>query len=222
MAIKDEQGNWLDARGSAIPAKYIDKKDKLRDECVTKAVSEMLKLEEQMTKVKSKVLGMIGKYLDSIGRSQDEQWKGNLTLRDFSNSLALEIAINDSIQFDEKLQIAKNIIDDLVAKWGENSAKELVAVFQQAFNVDKSGRINQAMILRLLKLKIEGPEWEQAMNLIRESIQVIGSKRYLVAKRRIQSDIPGSSKATGKKTAATRDGEWETVNLNFSSMEAAP
>jgi hypothetical protein len=225
MAIKDTQGNWLDTRGTPVPPKYIDPIDKKRDDVVTKVVAEALKLEKTMKKSKTAVLKLVNSYLDLLGKEAGkDDWKGNLTLRDFSGVSALEISISDLIRFDERLQMAKTIIDELVLVWGKSSRPELVTIIQQAFNVDKSGRINQAMVLRLLKLKINDPKWEEAIHLIRESIQVVDSRKTMTIKLRTPTQTAGASTPTpigkkGSQKELASDGDWQTLNLNFSSIE---
>ena len=48
-----------------------------------------------------------------------------------------------------------------------------------AFQVDKSGKINTARVLGLRCLEIHDPDWQKAMQAITESIQISGSKQYL-------------------------------------------
>jgi hypothetical protein len=48
-----------------------------------------------------------------------------------------------------------------------------------AFQVDKAGKINTARVLGLRRLEIHDPDWQKAMQAITESLQVTGTKQYL-------------------------------------------
>jgi len=54
--------------------------------------------------------------------------------------------------------------------------------------VDKEGKLNHGALLSLLSLSFEGEEqddeWDRGMQAIRDSIRVIGSKRYVTLHRR--------------------------------------
>lgn len=204
MAIKTESGEWLDSRGRAVAPAYIPKIDKERDKLVERVFRKAEKLEQDMRKFKDELFEMVEQYLDFLeqesgGKSSD--WKGNLTLTGFSGDKQVEVSINEIIDFDERLSIAKSKIDECLKKWSENSNGNIRAIVHEAFNVDKKGRVNTHMILRLTRLNIRDALWKEAMQLIRESINVRGSRRYVNIRRRKDAQA-----------------KWETVNLNFSSI----
>jgi len=113
--------------------------------------------------------------------------------------------LNDIIQFNEKLQIAKTIIDECLHKWSEGAHKNIRVLVDQAFQVDKKGKLNTSAILKLRTLNIRDKDWKRAMDLIADSIQVVGTKQYLNIRVR-DIDFDGTP------------GKWHTVNLNFSSI----
>ena len=206
MAKTDDKGSWLDPRGVPVPKKFIPKVDQRRDQAVEKIHKAIGKLEKQMTDAKRECLGELTAYLDFLEKETGvaRQGKGNLTLTGFSGDKQVDLRIDDVIEFDERLQSAKTLIDEYVADLGTSSAEEIVALVREAFNLDKKKNVNQAMIMRLLKLQFKDPRWVRAVELIHESISVAGSRQYLQIRRKIKT--PSGSE------------QWEPVPLNFSAI----
>ncbi|MGO7690459.1 DUF3164 family protein, partial [Rhizobium ruizarguesonis] len=53
------------------------------------------------------------------------------------------------------------------------------ALVMRAFNTEKEGQINKSDLLMLLRLDIREERWLRAMDAIRNSITVTGSKEYV-------------------------------------------
>ena len=206
MAKKDEKGNWLDPRGNTVPPKFIPAIDKKRDKAVEDIHAAIEKLESYMLKTKEMSLAIVEAYqtwLENECNSKREG-KGNLQLTNFSGDKRVEIRINDTIEFDERLGLAKAKIDECITRWSDGSRDEIAVIVRQAFNLDKKGNVNRQMIMRLLGLELKDPTWVEAMELIRKSIQVTGSKQYIQMARKVASEVGAE--------------QWESINLNFSAM----
>lgn len=205
MAKKDSQGNWLDDRGQAVPEKYIPAIDKKRDALVESIIKSVVKLSEKMATEKVKIVTSIDKYLDELAKENKvkEKWKGNILLQNFDKSLCVERRIDDNIGFDERLQMVKTIVDKWVAGRLNGIDENLSKVITHAFNVDKQGRVNTAMLLKLLHLEIDDNEWKKAMKLLKESIIVKSTKQSINFKRKVVKD---SGEA------------WENIVLNFNDI----
>lgn len=208
MATKDKDGNWLDEKGRPIPEQYIPATDKKRDQLVERTFKKVVKLSEKIAETKCEIVGSIDKYLDELAKENRvrENWKGNILLQNFDKSLCIERRIDDNIGFDEKLQMVKTIVDKWIAGRLDGIDENLGKVITQAFNVDKQGRVNTAMLMKLLHLEIEDSEWKKAMRMLKESIIVKSSKQSINFKRKVKKD----------------SGEiWETVVLNFNDAVAS-
>lgn len=83
------------------------------------------------------------------------------------------------MQFDERIQAAKVLIDECLNEWSEGSRPELRALIERAFNVDKEGNLNTSRILGLRRVDIKDKRWLNAMQAISESVQVVSSKAYV-------------------------------------------
>ncbi|EOL1457562.1 DUF3164 family protein, partial [Escherichia coli] len=62
---------------------------------------------------------------------------------------------------------------------------EIKAIISEAFSTDKEGNINTGRVLALRRLEIEDERWNNAMMLIGEAVQVIGSKSYIRVYERV-------------------------------------
>ena len=206
--MKDKQGNWLDDKGRPIPEEYIQPQDKKRDRMVESIIKRVSKLSAKLASEKTEIVAAIEKYLKELAKDNKvrENWKGNILIYNFSQNLCIERRINETISFDERLQMVKTTID----KWLNDRLKnidELIAkVISQAFSVDKQGRINTAMLLKLRKLDIQDHEWKKAMELLDESIFVKSSKMALRFRTK-NTDVP--------------DGAWSEIGLNFNEIALA-
>ena len=66
----------------------------------------------------------------------------------------------------------------ITREWTQYSPTEVQALIADAFQVDKKGKINTRRVLSLRRLKIEHPEWKQAMQAIGDAITVTDSCVY--------------------------------------------
>lgn len=106
--------------------------------------------------------------------------KGNITLSTVDTSLRLTIQVSETLTFGPELEVAKEIIDGCIRRWSAGSNDNIRALIDQAFQVDKQGKLNTDRILGLKRLKIvdETGEWEQAMGIISDSVRVMASKEH--------------------------------------------
>ena len=206
MAITNDRGDWIDSRGAACPAKFIPPVEKRRDAAVERIHKIGKRLEEQMRKAKKDVLDELDAYLEWLDKNSDapRSRKGNTTLTNYSGDKQVELAMDDVVKLDERLQQAKELVDEYVASLGESAPDELTTLAHTSFDTDKSGRVNQALVLRLVKYQFKDERWQRAVQLIRESIQVVGTRQYLQL-RILAPDESGAKK-------------WARLHLNFSAM----
>lgn len=182
MALKTADGRWIDSQGDAIPTKYVDPVDKLRDRVVGKLARRAETLSGQIAAFKQLVFDDVEKYIEDVARKYgiDERTEvGNKVLTDFSNTVKLEIKVNKYIDFDERLALAKEMIDRCIERWVAGSADQIEILIRDAFKVDQKGKLDKDRVLGLRRLKIKDAEWKKAMDLIADSIRVVGKRAYV-------------------------------------------
>ena len=105
--------------------------------------------------------------------------KGNITLNTYDGKYRLLVQMNDNITFDERLQVARELIGKCLERWSDGARPEIRVLVNDAFQVDKAGKISTTRVLGLRRLDIKDREWQKAMAAITESVQITGTKQYL-------------------------------------------
>jgi len=177
-----EKEFMTDSQGRQVPAELVSEIDKLRDQTVRGIADEAMKMKQILLDFKRRIRDDIYTFVEISASRYGKTWggeKGNITLTTYDGKYRLVVAINDQIVFDERLQVARELIGGCIEKWSEGSRSEIRILVQDAFQVDKAGKLNTARILGLRRLEIADPDWLKAMSAISDSIQVSGSKQYL-------------------------------------------
>lgn len=175
-------GYRKDAQGRLIPEDQIKPVDKLRDELVLSLATKAKALQKQMRDFKqmaySEIQGFVELSANEYGTKLGGK-KGNVTLLSFDGSHKIQHAVQESIAFDERLQVARGLIDECLQEWVKDARPELAVIVNDAFRVDTKGEIRTARVLSLRRYEIEDVRWQRAMDAIGDACQVVGSKIYL-------------------------------------------
>lgn len=197
-------GYMRNAQGHLVPVDMINDIDKARDELVQEIIGDAELLREQMTAFKRRVMGDLSAFVDLSAEKYNVKMggkKGNTTFSSFDGRYKIRIDISECITFDERLQIAKKLVDECIHKWAEGSGAEIRALVEHAFQTDKEGKISVGRILGLMRLKIDDEQWKSAMQAVHDSMQVAGTTTYMRIYRRIG------------------DGErYEQISMDFSRL----
>lgn len=175
-------GYRMDGKGCLWPVSVIKPIDLARDELVTELFTQAVRLNAQLKKFKDRVFSDIGAFVDLSAEQYGVNMggkKGNLTLYSFDASIKIQVAIAERMVFDERLQAAKQLVDECITDWSQGSRDEIKVLVQSAFATDKEGKINTGRVLGLRRLDIKDDKWQTAMRAIGESLQVINSKEYV-------------------------------------------
>jgi hypothetical protein len=177
-----EQLYMEDAQGRQVPVEVVKDIDKLRDQTVKSIMARTLDMRDKLTYFKQDVWSDIQEFLTLSAEQHGVKLggkKGNISLTSYDGRYKLLVAVNDTMQFNEKLQVAKALIDSCIKRWSSDSRPELKMLVDDAFYVDKTGNINKDRVLGLRRLAIDDAEWKEAMTAITDSIQVVSSKTYM-------------------------------------------
>ncbi len=184
-------GYRQNAQGHLVPEEMIAEHDKLRDKLVCDIVSKAkeashilkdMKL-DSFTDIETFVQLAAAEYGVELGGK-----KGNLQLLSFDGKYKVCRTVADHLVFDERIQVAKELIDECLHDWTSESGPELKVLVNDAFKVDKEGNINVHDVLRLRKYAIEDARWQKAMVIIGDSLTVAGNKSYIRVYERDEED----------------------------------
>lgn len=171
-----------DAKGRLIPRRLVKEIDVQRDELVRELVNKAQGVSEALTLFKRAAMGDIAAFLELSAErygAKLEGEKGNVTLTSFDGRYKIIRATADQLTFDERLQTAKILIDECIGEWIEGSRDEIRVLVNQAFQVDKQGKVSAERVLGLRKLEIKHEKWKSAMQAIGDSVQVASTRSYV-------------------------------------------
>jgi hypothetical protein len=177
-----KQEFMTDSMGRQVPVKMVKEIDRLRDETVRRIADEASKMKVVLGDFKNRIRDDILSFVEKSAGEFGIKWggkKGNISLTTYDGQYKLVIAMNDNITFDERLQVARELIGKCLDKWSKGVRAEIRLLVNDAFQVDKTGKISTARVLGLRRLDIQDADWQKAMTAITESLQVTGTKQYL-------------------------------------------
>lgn len=183
MSQKPPTGDGLfDAQGRWVPRTLIKEVDLVRDELVRELIDAAKKTSRLLAEFKQGTLADIGAFVDLSAQKYDVQvggTKGNVTLTSYDGRYKVVRAIANRLVFDERLQAAKELIDECITEWTSGSDDKIRALIEHAFQVDKTGKISTERVLGLRRLEIESERWQEAMRAISDSVQVSSTATYV-------------------------------------------
>lgn len=180
-------GHRRDAKGRLVPEAQIKPIDRTRDELVHELWIKAEAVHKALAEFKLAAFADIEAFVDLSAEQYGVTLggnKGNVQLLSFDGELRIQRAIAERIVFDERLQAAKELIDECLTEWTVDARPEIAMLVQDAFRVDQAGNIRTGNVLALKRLAIEDPRWQRAMEAIGDAVQVVGSKSYIRFHRR--------------------------------------
>ncbi|KAF5043971.1 hypothetical protein DSECCO2_496640 [anaerobic digester metagenome] len=197
------EGYMRDAQDRLVPVGSVKDVDKARDSLVREIAGRAVALREAMKGFRDDVMGDIAAFVSLSAEQYGAKIggdKGNLTLTSYDGAFKIQRQVSETLVFDERLQAAKSLVDECLTEWTEGSRDEIRALINEAFQVDKEGRINTGRVLSLRRLKIDDDRWHRAMQAVSDSLQVAGSKAYI----RVYARRP--------------DGKYEPIALDLAAL----
>lgn len=176
------EGYMQDAQGRLWPVETIREIDRERDTLVRELFAKAEEMAAVMAKFKEAAMGDVQAFVDLSAEKYSVKLggvKGNVTLMSFNGELKIQRANDEYMVADERLQIAKELIDQCIHKWSGGADPKIRVLVNDAFRVDKKGKVNVNRILGLRRLDIQDETWQEAMKAIGESLQVLDTKAYL-------------------------------------------
>nr|WP_199860522.1 DUF3164 family protein [Sphingomonas sp. CFBP 8760] len=192
-----------DAKGNLVPLAAIKAQDLLMDETVRRLLDRAQALSNLIAAFKLEAFENVAELQALMAQHYGAKLgggKGNITLLSFDGCQKAQVQVSDLIEFGPELQAAKTIIDECLTEWAVGGAVELRTLVTRVFQVGKDGQINRAELLMLLRYDIDDPRWKRAMEAIKDSIRIIGSREYIRFYQR-----------------PTADGQWRGVTIDIAS-----
>jgi hypothetical protein len=184
------EGHLRDSYGRLVPIALVKPIDLARHELTTEIIARAKVLHELIKDFKAWSMSEISSFIElsaleygvTIGGD-----KGNVTLTTFDGRFQVKRAMQESVAFDERLQVAMALCYECGQEWTEGAKGQgnLRAALDHAFKADAEGRISAGRVLALRRWNIKDEKWHKAMEIISDSLLVVGSKSYLRVYERV-------------------------------------
>lgn len=178
-----------DSQGRLVPVSMVKAIDKLRDELVRKLVRRAEEASRTLRIFKEDAFSEINAFCELSAQEYDRLVggaKGNISLVSYDGRFKVCRAVAENLAFDERLQVAKELIDECIHEWSGGSRPEIMVLINDAFQVDRKGMVNTKRIMSLRKFNIEDARWQKAMAAINDSLTVESSSIYLRVYERVE------------------------------------
>ncbi len=190
---------WIDPHGREIPNNRVTDEEKQIEKIINRIHPKAQKAVQALTELKELFLGDFMEYLNGLSQyGLNEDWKGNATSPNFSQTIRLVREEKERITFDHNINLCQRLVYECLNKWGKNSNVNLKKVVDRAFKPTGSGSLSRQRLFDLRATDVQNdPDWDQAMSYMEKAIKVVDSKAYF---------------AIEVKDA---EGNWQRMPLNF-------
>lgn len=172
----------FDAHGRWVPKRLIKDVDLARDELVRELTERAKAASVVLAEFKSGAMADVAAFVELSAAQYGVEIggrKGNVTLTSYDGRYKIVRAVANRLTFDERLMVAKELIDDCITEWVQGSRDEIRALIEDAFQVDRQGKISTERVLGLRRLEIDNPRWQDAMRAISDSVTVASTAAYV-------------------------------------------
>lgn len=176
------ENHKLNAQGHLVPISKIKQIDLDRDDLIDELFGKAEQLREQMVSFKTQAMNDVYAFVELVAEKYDAKLggkKGNISLTSFDGKRQIRIQMAELLHFDERAEAAKALIDECILEWSEGSNDNIKALVDHAFKTNTEGQLSAGRILGLLRLEIDDHKWKQAMEALKDSMQITGSSAYV-------------------------------------------
>jgi hypothetical protein len=118
--------------------------------------------------------------------------KGNYSLESADGLIRIDLNMGCLYRIDGRIADAKEAVHRCIERWGQGADPNLLSLASSAFSETEGGQLSRSRLGMLLEFEPAVPdaEWDAAMRMIRESIQIAARKRAIVVKWRPDQRAP--------------------------------
>lgn len=199
----EKQGKvYMDHKGNAIPEKYVSPYDKRKEVVLRRLLRKAESLNEKLNSYKSELqteLDLLYKIMLQEYNIEPSDLNENKAFYSFDKAIKIEMSIDNVVSFSDKINVAQAKLKEFIETKSANTDGDLMLLVNQAFTTTK-GRLDKARVMSLFKLNIKHPKWEEAMELIKDSIETNSTRKYFNVYKR------------------DSNGDYKRVSLNITAL----
>jgi len=203
--FKSSDAVWIDEAGVSIPYNRITKAERLMERSSAKILREAISINSKLVAFKDMVgeLSMEAYEAFMAAKNSSKETKGNYTWYNFNRSIKIEVAISETIQFDDlTITAAQEKFNQFLEENVTSKIDFVKQMITDAFKTQRNAKLDTKRILGLIRYesKINNPLFSEAVQLIQESIRRPNTKTYF------------------RVWVKSADGSYKNIDLNLSSL----
>ncbi len=184
---------WINPQGRPIPDSMITPADRMKHELANRLADEAEALQRTIHAFKLRALDEMAAAKELLFEQYGVKVggpKGGFSITSFDGMTKAEVSVADRIVFGPELQAAKALIDECIESWSDGASDNLRVLVEDAFQVNKAGRIDTKRVLGLRKLPMKDQDgnpdarWGRAMDAISDAMIVDQTAIYIRFYRR--------------------------------------
>jgi hypothetical protein len=203
---KSSDAIWLDETGNQTQYARLYKHEKLMEKSAISIAKNALAINAKLVEFKNNIAELCdevyAQYLEDKQVEKIGKGKGNFTWFNFDRSIKIEMSINERITFDEMgITTCKELLNKFLDENIESKDNIIKEMVNDAFNTSR-GKLDAKKVMNLLRYesKVKNEIFQQAMNILKDSIRRPSSKAYY------------------RVSCKDNTGEYQNVELNFSAI----
>ncbi len=186
--------HWRDRKGDWKAIQNIKDEDKLEDSSVADMVKKAKEKSKEIKDFQIDSLNEVYAFYEVVAekygvKKVDFSSAKSLTMISFDGKQKVQVSIQDKIELkDTKMNIAKIKINEALDEISNGENSTLLSIVRGAFDMDNKGNMSVKKLLALRNVETENAKWLEGMNIIHESIMIVGSKSYVRFYEKRESD----------------------------------
>ena len=203
---KSSEKHWVDETGNQTQYSRLYLYEKLMEKNAVKLYKDASNINETLKLFKDEVEAMCHEVYDQYLKDKDIEkvgkGKGNFTWYNFDRSIKIEMSISERITFDDMgIKTCKDLLNQFLDENIESKNHVIKEMVNDAFNTSR-GKLDAKKVMNLLRYesKVKAQKFQEAMRVLKDSIRRPSSKAYF------------------RIWARQEDGDYQNIELNFSSI----
>lgn len=174
---------WHDEAGNSIPYSHIKPVEKAYEKSTYNIAKKALKVSDHLKELKEYVQQSVAEAVAIFHaeyKGTKKEFKGNYTIRNFNDTIRVEVSVSNPIQFDDlTINEAKEQLDAFLKDGISSKNSALKEMVLDAFKTS-SGKMDVKKILALKRYadRINDERYTKAMSLIDAAIRRPASATY--------------------------------------------
>lgn len=181
---------------------YENAKDRLANDLYHQAVG----LHESLAKFKGYAFDAMGQFYQKMLQYGDlkEDNQGSFSIQSADGTILVERDFHRNWYFDEKADLAEKHLQNFLQEFVKKRHLEVYDLITAALKRGKDGSLDPRRIHSLYEIedRFDHEDWVKAIQLFKEAYKEGHTSKYIRIKHR-----------------KTTDESWETIQLNFSSIQ---